>query len=493
MSSTGAEWVSAPDGEVVDAGLGDGAARGPGSARRWPRAGPGRRSARRPRAARRGPCCRAAPGRRRRRAPRAAGRGSRPRPRPAVRASARGRLEGRPTPPAATTWLSLTSAASDSDIRWLTPPPQRTAYFSSARRPGVVLRVSRTAAPVPSTASTQRRVSGGDAGQVAEQVQRGALAGEQVAGRAGHRQQDVAAAHPVAVRDGPAPTAAPADDPRTRPRRPGSPATTPSARATKSPVARWSAGTVATDVTSTPPARSSASAARTSASTTPGQLGIARRSGRAASRSRRSAPASAVTAPRPRRQARDACVPGPPVARRRRTRCRPARWPRQRASSRSGKSSRQWLPRVSSRGGAPPATKRRDRVQVGRLPGLGAGLGRSCAGRAPAAGRRCPGSGPRCAARRHRRSSSPRRLADRRPAAPTRPVGHGGRRPGSASAGSPRARSAPIRSANTRPSSSELEASRLAPCTPVQAHSPQAYRPGTLVRPSRSVRTPPLA
>ena len=63
------------------------------------------------------------------------------------------------TPPAATTWLSLTIAASDSDMRWLTPPPQRTAYFSSARRPGVVLRVSRTAAPVPSTASAQRRVS----------------------------------------------------------------------------------------------------------------------------------------------------------------------------------------------------------------------------------------------------------------------------------------------------------------------------------------------
>src|SRR5581483_4287006 len=37
------------------------------------------------------------------------------------------------TPPAATTWLSFTSAMSDSDIRWLCPPPARTAYFSSAR------------------------------------------------------------------------------------------------------------------------------------------------------------------------------------------------------------------------------------------------------------------------------------------------------------------------------------------------------------------------
>ena len=55
------------------------------------------------------------------------------------------------------------------------------------------------------------------------------------------------------------------------------------------------------------------------------------------------------------------------------------------------------------------------------------------------------------------------------------------------------ARSAPIRSAKTRPSSSELEASRFAPWTPVQATSPQAYRRGTLVRPHVSVRTPPEA
>src|SRR5437763_3263481 len=33
--------------------------------------------------------------------------------------------------------------ASDSDIRWFSPPPQRTAYFCSARSPGRVLRVSR--------------------------------------------------------------------------------------------------------------------------------------------------------------------------------------------------------------------------------------------------------------------------------------------------------------------------------------------------------------
>ena len=44
-------------------------------------------------------------------------------------------------------------------MRWFAPPPQRTAYFSSARSPGVVLRVSRTTQPVPSSASAHRRVS----------------------------------------------------------------------------------------------------------------------------------------------------------------------------------------------------------------------------------------------------------------------------------------------------------------------------------------------
>ncbi|HWH34217.1 MAG TPA: FAD-binding protein [Acidimicrobiales bacterium] len=47
------------------------------------------------------------------------------------------------------------------------------------------------------------------------------------------------------------------------------------------------------------------------------------------------------------------------------------------------------------------------------------------------------------------------------------------------------------RGAKTIPSSRELEASRLAPCTPVQATSPQAHRPARLVAPSRSVTTPP--
>ena len=53
-------------------------------------------------------------------------------------------------------WLSLTSTASDRLPRWLWPPPARTAAFSRARRPGVVLRVSstRVAGLAARTAST---------------------------------------------------------------------------------------------------------------------------------------------------------------------------------------------------------------------------------------------------------------------------------------------------------------------------------------------------
>src|SRR5262245_32705450 len=43
----------------------------------------------------------------------------------------------------------------------------------------------------------------------------------------------------------------------------------------------------------------------------------------------------------------------------------------------------------------------------------------------------------------------------------------------------------------TMASSSEFDASRLAPCSPVNAHSPIAYRPWIVVLPSWSVLTPP--
>ena len=55
-------------------------------------------------------------------------------------APAPARAPARPRPRSAM-WLSLISTASSRPKRWLMPPPQRTAYFSKARRPGVVLRV----------------------------------------------------------------------------------------------------------------------------------------------------------------------------------------------------------------------------------------------------------------------------------------------------------------------------------------------------------------
>ena len=64
-------------------------------------------------------------------------------------------------------------------------------------------------------------------------------------------------------------------------------------------------------------------------------------------------------------------------------------------------------------------------------------------------------------------------------------------RPGGTGPSSPSRMASARRAPNTIPSSSELEASRLAPCTPVQATSPAAHRPGSAVAPDRSVSTPP--
>ena len=54
----------------------------------------------------------------------------------------RARVDRARAPPTAAMWLSLIRMPSKSAMRWLRPPPQRTAHFSSARQPGVVLRVS---------------------------------------------------------------------------------------------------------------------------------------------------------------------------------------------------------------------------------------------------------------------------------------------------------------------------------------------------------------
>ena len=55
----------------------------------------------------------------------------------------------------------------------------------------------------------------------------------------------------------------------------------------------------------------------------------------------------------------------------------------------------------------------------------------------------------------------------------------------------PAAMASAKRAPNTIPSSSEFDARRLAPCTPVQATSPTAHNPANALAPSRSVTTPP--
>ena len=151
----------------------------------------------------------------------------------------------------------MTSAASDSDIRWLTPPPQRTAYFSRARSPGVVLRVSRTLAFVPSSASAQARV----AVAMPERRHRMLSALRSPVSRSRVRVVTDSSFWPASTRS-PSSTCRSTSNASVQTTDSTasairSPATVPASRAVKSPVATASSGTVATVVTSTPPSRSS--------------------------------------------------------------------------------------------------------------------------------------------------------------------------------------------------------------------------------------------
>ena len=141
-------------------------------------------------------------------------RGCRPRPRasgppslaaPRTEAASTAAL----TPPRAAMWLSFTSMASDRLIRWLLPPPQRTAYFSAARRPGRVLRVSLTTAPVPATASTKAGRHGGDPRQVGEDVEDRPLGRQERVGRTAQFAEGRLGLHPGAARRSPAVHGAP--------------------------------------------------------------------------------------------------------------------------------------------------------------------------------------------------------------------------------------------------------------------------------------------
>ena len=127
-------------------------------------------------------CCRPESSRRRPRAPGPPGSASPPRLRPAGRAGARGRARPRPaTPPARRMWLSLIRIASNRPTRWFDAPPARTAYFSSTRSVGVVLRVSRIVMRPPA-ASTNRRARVAMPDRPLEKVERSPLADEQRAG-----------------------------------------------------------------------------------------------------------------------------------------------------------------------------------------------------------------------------------------------------------------------------------------------------------------------
>ena len=162
-------------------------------------------------------------------------------------------------------------------------------------------------------------------------------------------------------------------------------------------------------------------------------------------------------------------------------------------------------PRLSSRRSAARAISRADRdagspsrqpsassdraVAGAALERLPRRLERASAARSPARSRNRPTCAP------HQRLRLSR--GDCRSQSPVLPVGDpaSGRRPLGCHAARRRrlpASRVPARAPNTSPSSSELLARRLAPCTPVHATSPAANSPGIVVRPSRSVCTPPI-
>ena len=178
---------------------------------------------------RRAPCCRAARRRRPPRAPPGACRRCRTR---------RGRAcPGRPARASATAsatpstvrWLSLNITHSERFPRWLAAPPARTAAFSSARSPGVVLRVSQTRI-VGSGRLDEAMGERGDARQVAEEVEGRALGGQHRCERARDGAEHLTGRDRVAVGGLPAARRSPGRPGRTprwrsrcrpAPRRPG--------------------------------------------------------------------------------------------------------------------------------------------------------------------------------------------------------------------------------------------------------------------------------
>src|SRR5581483_1996990 len=134
------------------------------------------------------------------------------------------------------------------------------------------------------------------------------------------------------------------------------------------------------------------------------------------------------------------------------------KWPASSPLS-TGKSSRKWTPRLSSRASPDAATRR------------ASGCGASSRRVRPGALRISPAS-------RHSASPGISPSSDNLSQA--------------LSKAGPSSAARPARRPKTRHSRREFEASRFAPWTPVAAHSPAAKRPGRVDRPSRSVRMPPI-
>src|SRR5659263_734237 len=167
--------------------------------------------------------------------------------------------------PAIAMWLSLMRTASYSPNRWFTPPPARTAAFSSARSPGVVFRVHAMRACVCATAAARCAVAVATPLRWPRRLS---------ATRSPVRRARVGPA--TSRTTSPGATASPS--PRTTSTRTAgssicqasqptsTPGITPGCRATTRNVDRWSAGTMLFVVRSPAAPRSSASAWRTSGS-----------------------------------------------------------------------------------------------------------------------------------------------------------------------------------------------------------------------------------
>ena len=330
-------------------------------------------------------------------------------------------------------------------------------------------------------------------GHPAEQVQRGALGGQQRPGRPGHRGQHVAAG-PPGRRRRPRPARRTAAAGPTRHARSntaaatGSPATTPSARATTSAVSICSAGMVAPLVTSTP---SGGEPPRCRGAQVLGQCATYRSARPRPGRARRRRMSTIDCLVRRWFTSYSASAGLVPERRRRRRSRRPGG--RATVVGARRKSSRQWQPRVSCRAYAAPAATPRHGEQVRRLPA------RRCPGRDP--GTAQSASAPPVAAQRLGRAQHPgapgHRLLQRRrgpsasttqPAPPSGAPGAGsacgGRLPGDV-VGDPPGEDQPLQQ--------RVAGQPVRAVHPGAGHLAAGVQAGIEVRPCRSVRTPPEA